>query len=256
MNRFLISKEEIDIVLLARKTIIEFEGKLWTRADTPNNFEIPMGSSDSAEITDLVGAYLLKCIKREIPELQGGLYRDDALFVIPSNSKSSIERIRKKINKFFKDFNLSITYEPGTKIVNFLDITLDLNSKLPYPFRKEALSKAGYNQEITFLDKESLHLPKNEENINYVNKNIDRARYKNRFMVTKNPVCKPNHKNKNIDQNISNSDKTNLDKSKKHTNKSNTNNNSRGGNNNSSNPKSNLRKYNKENIIWLNVPFN
>ncbi|XP_036355885.1 probable serine/threonine-protein kinase DDB_G0283337 [Octopus sinensis] len=111
-----------------------------------------MGSSVSAEVTNLVGAYLLKCIRNEIPELQGGLYRDDTLFVVHSNNKSHIERIKKKINRFFKDFNLSITYEPGIKIANFLDITLDLNSKLHYPFRKEG--------EITsYVSKLSNHPP-------------------------------------------------------------------------------------------------
>lgn len=101
---------------MARKAIIEFEGILWVRSDTLKNFDIAMGSSDLAEITNLICAYLLKCLNSEIPETQDSLYRDGVLFIIPCNNKSVIERMRKRIQNFFKGLNLDITFVYSTQI--------------------------------------------------------------------------------------------------------------------------------------------
>lgn len=66
--------------------------------------------------------------------MQGGIYRDDALSIIPS--KTVIERMQKNIRKFFKSFNQGLTVVYTTTLVNFLDATLDINSGLYYPYRK------------------------------------------------------------------------------------------------------------------------
>lgn len=44
--------------------------------------------------------------------------------------------MRKKIQKHFKSFNLSITFEYGTTIAHFLDTTLDINSRKYQLYRK------------------------------------------------------------------------------------------------------------------------
>ena len=41
-----------------------------------------MGATDSAQVTDLVGLYLIHELALGFPELQGGAYRDDALFIV------------------------------------------------------------------------------------------------------------------------------------------------------------------------------
>ena len=45
--------------------------------DMPDEMDITMGANDSAEITDLVGIYLLKKLGERFPDLRGGLYRDE-----------------------------------------------------------------------------------------------------------------------------------------------------------------------------------
>ncbi|XP_036361091.1 GATA zinc finger domain-containing protein 14-like [Octopus sinensis] len=106
----------------------------------------------------------------------------------------------------------------------------DTNKTLPdVPFRLQqfqiitthynaALYKAGYNQKITYIDKENLHIPNKRNNNNHVNNNSDSAGNKSRcrFNVTTNLNGNKN-KDKNIDQNIGNSDRINLGKTKKHT---------------------------------------
>ena len=64
-----------------------------------------------------------------------GLYRDDGL-AISQGSPRTTERIKKQICKLFADKNLKITIEANKKVVNYLDVTLDLNTGKHYPFMK------------------------------------------------------------------------------------------------------------------------
>lgn len=64
-----------------------------------------MGYSESAQATDLVDIYLLYELNSTMPEIDGGLYRDDALFITSSVNKSVIVRMSKGIRKSFKSLN-------------------------------------------------------------------------------------------------------------------------------------------------------
>ena len=64
-----------------------------------------------------------------------GLYRNDGLAVI-DQIPQKIEKIKKEICKFFSKNNLRITVEANKKVVNFLDVTLDLTTKKYKPYSK------------------------------------------------------------------------------------------------------------------------
>ena len=64
-----------------------------------------------------------------------GLYRDDGLAVSNQNPRE-LDKIKDQICKVFKENELSITIDANQKVVNFLDVTLDLNSGLYKPFSK------------------------------------------------------------------------------------------------------------------------
>ena len=93
-----------------------------------------MGSYDGAETCDLVGIFLLSKLKKF--KINFGLYRDDGLGV-SSMTCRLIEKIRNKISEVFNEYNLKITLEVKHKVVDFLDVTFDLNSELYKPFMKE-----------------------------------------------------------------------------------------------------------------------
>ena len=93
-----------------------------------------MGSYDGAETCELVGCYLLSQLK-EVPGLNIGLYRDDGLAILDQTPKET-ERIKKEICKIFAKNELKITIEANKKVVNFLDVTLDLNSGKFKPYSK------------------------------------------------------------------------------------------------------------------------
>jgi len=64
-----------------------------------------------------------------------GLYRDDGLAKSQGPTRTS-ERTKKQICKRFANKNLKITIEVNKKVVNYLDVTLDLNTGKHYPFMK------------------------------------------------------------------------------------------------------------------------
>mgnify|MGYP001800508139 CR=1 FL=1 len=93
-----------------------------------------MGSFDGAESCELVVAYMLLPLQPKFGNALG-LYRDDGLGIF-NETQQKIERIKKCICKTFRDNNLKITIEANKKIVNFLDVTLDLNNGEYMPYTK------------------------------------------------------------------------------------------------------------------------
>ena len=77
-----LNRKEIDVIRAARRTVIEYNSEYWSRKDRPDEMDITIGAKDSAEITDLVGVYLLWKLGEEFPKLGGGLYRDDILLIV------------------------------------------------------------------------------------------------------------------------------------------------------------------------------
>ena len=61
-----------------------------------------------------------------------------------------LDRIRKKLHKFFKDFDLKITVETGLKQVDFLDVSFNLNDGSFKPYRKP-------NDNPLYINKDSNH---------------------------------------------------------------------------------------------------
>ena len=56
-----------------------------------------------------------------------GLYRDDGLAVFRNISGPQAEKIKKEFQRIFKQNHLDITILCNLKIVNYLDVTLNLN---------------------------------------------------------------------------------------------------------------------------------
>lgn len=95
-----------------------------------------MGSYDGAETCELVGCYLLSQLAT-IPGINIGLYRDDGLAVI-NQTPQKVKRIKKQICTIFAQNNLRFTIEANKKIINFLDVTLDLITGRFGPYSKAA----------------------------------------------------------------------------------------------------------------------
>ena len=116
------------------------------------DFDVPMGCYDGAEICQLVGTYILSKLKNLIDKKEVGLYRDDGLGILRNMSGPEKDRMRKKIIKVFKDCGLSITIEINVFIVDFLDTQFNLKTNTYKPYRKP-------NNEPMYINQNSNHPP-------------------------------------------------------------------------------------------------
>ena len=93
-----------------------------------------MGAFDGAEVCKLVGIFLLDKLSSVNNKKCIGIYRDDGLVVFKNLSGPESEKVKKTTTKMFKGYGLNITIQCGIKIVNYLDITLNLNNSTYKPY--------------------------------------------------------------------------------------------------------------------------
>ena len=65
-----------------------------------------------------------------------GLYRDDGLCLSPFSPQENEHQIRRKITGIFAQHGLTVTIKVNLKVVDFVDVTLDLMTGLHRPFIK------------------------------------------------------------------------------------------------------------------------
>ena len=146
-----IDKKVIDPIMHSRKSLLFNNNEIWVKKDNPN-FDVTMGSFDGAEVCELVGLYLLNILKSEFGGKNIGLYRDDGLSYFENKSERELEKVKKKICKFFKGKGLKIKIETNLHITEYLDVTFNLKTGNYYPYRKQ-------NNSLQYIDKESNHPP-------------------------------------------------------------------------------------------------
>ena len=115
-------------------------------------FQVGMGEYDSGEVCELVGIFLLDKIKEKYDKSNIGLYRHDGLSLYKNKSGTQLEKIKTNLQKIFKPFGLEIVAESNLRIVNYLDMTLNLNDGSFKPY----LKRDDINE---YINKESNHPP-------------------------------------------------------------------------------------------------
>ena len=129
-----ISNDDRQTIVNAKHSLLFNNGQPWEKKTSTTLFDVTMGSYDGAETCELVGYYLLAQLQ-QLPNIEIGLYRDDGLAVTTLTPKET-ERIKKQICNVFKNNNLKITIEANKKVINFLDVTLEMNTEKFKPYAK------------------------------------------------------------------------------------------------------------------------
>lgn len=142
-----IDKDEIDVIMHARKSLLFENGRPWMKREKDNAFDVTMGSFDGAEICELVGLFLLNQLPNSIHKSSVGLYRDDGLGALKGASGSQADRTRKSIIDVFKKFGLRITIDVNLRVANFLDVTYNLSTGKYEPYRKPGDSPLYLNSQ-------------------------------------------------------------------------------------------------------------
>ena len=82
-----------------------------------------MGAYDGSEVCELVGTFLLYKLSLKYNKNDIGLYRDDGLAIFKNISGPKSEKVKKDIQKLFKE--------------NELDVTLNFENPTYRPCQKE-----------------------------------------------------------------------------------------------------------------------
>ena len=131
-----ISDEDISIIKHARKSLLFDHERPWIKNNNSNFFDVTMGSYDGAEISELVGLFILDHLGKKFGKKNVGLYRDDGLAIIKNRSARLADKTRKVLHKVFEQFGLKTTVESNLHVVNFLDVTFELATGKYKPCRK------------------------------------------------------------------------------------------------------------------------
>ena len=146
-----ISRKDKEIVFHSRKSLLFNKNESWVKKGD-QLFDVTMGAFDGAEICELVGCFILSTIPAKYNKKDIGLYRDDGLAVLKNKSGPQCERIKKDFQKLFKKHDLDIIIQCNMKTVDYLDVTLDLNTGTYRPYHKP-------NNEINYVHVKSNHPP-------------------------------------------------------------------------------------------------
>ena len=150
-RRVEVKEGDKEIVFQARKSLLFNKGQAWMKKEG-DTFDVTMGAYDGAEVCELVGSYILHQLGSKYKKENLGLYRDDGLAIFENISGPEAERIKKDFQKVFKRNGLNITIQSNLKVVDYLDVTFNLNNGTYMPYRKP-------NNTTTYIHKESNHSP-------------------------------------------------------------------------------------------------
>ena len=109
-----------------------------------------MGAYDGAEVCELVGIFILYQLSCKYSKNNIGCYKDDSLVVFKNIRGPQAEIIKKYFQNIFRKNNLNIIVKCNLKIVDYLDVTLNLSDGSYKPFHKP-------NGEINYIHRESNH---------------------------------------------------------------------------------------------------
>ena len=113
-------------------------------------FDVAMGAYDGAEVCELVGTFLLGKISEICNKSNTELYRDHGLSIFRNKSGTQLEKMKKKLQRLFKEYDLEITAESNLNIVNYLDVTFNLKDGTFRPYHKP-------DDQIQYIHTESNH---------------------------------------------------------------------------------------------------
>ena len=99
-------------------------------------FDVTMGRHDRAEVCELVDNFLLYAFSLKDNKTDIGLYKDDNQAVFKNISGPESESIKKNFQSLFKKCGVEIIIECNKKVVDFLDVTFNLNDGTYKPYQK------------------------------------------------------------------------------------------------------------------------
>ena len=95
---------------------------------------------------------MLHVLSGLFPGVSFGIYKDDMLALSYNTNGPEQDRLRKDVIRVFQELGFRVTIDVNLKVVNFLDVTLDLDRGKYMPYRKP-------NDRLSFINVGSSHPP-------------------------------------------------------------------------------------------------
>ena len=126
-----ITPEERNVIIKSKYAFLFHNNRAWAKKS--GTFDNGQGFFDGAESTDLIGLFLLS--KTQHLGLCIGKFRDDGLAISWLTPRET-ENAAKKLSQIYSSFGLKLEVKTNLTVVDYLDITLDLNTGLHAPYMK------------------------------------------------------------------------------------------------------------------------
>ena len=146
-----ISSDNIRLIKHRCKSLLFSNNEVWKKKHTESCSDVTVGSFDGAGVYELVGIYMWCFLAKLINKNDCGRYRDDGPLILRNVNHQQIGRMRKNI-KIFTVPGFAIKVETNLKIVDFLDITFNLDNGTYRPYKKP-------NYLLSYINKFSNHPP-------------------------------------------------------------------------------------------------
>ena len=143
-------------IILSKIRLKTKEKRKRKKKDNGSGFDVTMGSLDGAETCELVVCYMLSLLQQRYGN-SFGLYRDDGLGTSALSPKQA-EKVKQEVCGIFQENDLRITTEVNKKVVDYLDATMDLSTRLYRPYMKP-------NNTLQYINVKSNHPPAILKNI-------------------------------------------------------------------------------------------
>ena len=108
-----------------------------------------VGAYDGAEVREFMDTCILNLLSKKYNKKDFGLCCDDGLAILKNKSEPQSGQVKKNIQRIFKEHGLDIIIQCNMKIVNYLDVTFNLNNG----------TYTKPNNEIKYIHKDSNHSP-------------------------------------------------------------------------------------------------
>ena len=98
------------IIYHSRKSLLFNQEQTWMKKGS-DLFDVSMDAYDGAEVRELIGNFLLNLLGRQYDTKNIGFYRDDELSIFKNCSGPQMEKIKKNLQKVFKNNGLDVIKE-------------------------------------------------------------------------------------------------------------------------------------------------
>ena len=95
-----------------------------------------MGSYDGAEMCEIIGLFILDILSKLFEKNSIGLYRDDGQSISRNYNGHQNYNVSKDLMKLHIKYQLNLDTKRNLKIVDYLNVSFNLNTGIYIPFNK------------------------------------------------------------------------------------------------------------------------